>query len=150
MAIHFLYYLESQIRFPSPVRGVESKGRHYTQGYIQVNHNGVWGSICDDTFDHNNNGANVVCKTMGFDSGSYSNSYKQISVDKAINAKVLLDEVNCKGNETSIDQCAHLDWGVHDCRGHREPYDEDVGVRCYGSGNLAILLFYLTCYINSL
>ena len=130
----------SEIRFPSPLTGVDSQGRHYTQGYIEVHHNGEWGSICDDSFDNNNNGANVVCKMMGFNSGAYSNSYKQISFVKAKKPKVLLDNVICKGNEDSIDQCAHSVWGDNDCRGHKEPYDEDVGVRCYWSKNYSILL----------
>ena len=60
---------------------------------------------------------------------------------KARNAKVLLDEVKCTGKETSIANCAHNEWGVHDCREHdcrlndcskkSEKFDKDVGVRCF-------------------
>ena len=62
------------------------------------------------------------------------NAYKQISVAKERKTKIHLDNVICKGNETSIEQCAHNGWGVHNCRGHKNPYNEDVGVRCYGDG----------------
>ena len=94
------------IRFTNPIRGAG-----YIQGYVQVQHNGVWGSICDDKFEDNDNGANVVCKMLGYAYGTYSAKYKQISIATRIKPKILLDNVICKGSETSIDQCAHNDWG---------------------------------------
>lgn len=36
-------------------------------------------------------------------------------------------EVNCTGNETRLEDCAHPAWGEHSC-GHFE----DAGVRCAG------------------
>ena len=129
-------------RFVSPTTGID-KGFHYTQGYVQIHYNGEWGSICDDKFEDNNHGANVVCKMMGYTSGTYSASYKQIPVATAIKPKMLLDNVICKGSEKSIDECAHTGWGVNDCRSHSNPYDEDVGVRCYGTGK-----FYCIQNIN--
>ena len=34
------------------------------QGTIQIKHNGVWGSICDDFFGTND--AMVVCRMLGY------------------------------------------------------------------------------------
>ena len=41
---------------------------------------------------------------------------------------ILLDDVNCLGNETSLALCGHADWGVNNC-GH----SEDAGVMCGGN-----------------
>ena len=38
---------------------------------------------------------------------------------------ILLDDVQCRGTETSIDQCEHPPWGTHNCN-HRE----DVHIIC--------------------
>ena len=38
---------------------------------------------------------------------------------------ILLDEVQCSGNETSISQCYHQDIGSHDCE-----HTFDVGIIC--------------------
>lgn len=41
---------------------------------------------------------------------------------------IWLDQVNCIGNETSLDQCMHFDWSESNCN-----HTEDVSVRCsYG------------------
>lgn len=41
---------------------------------------------------------------------------------------ILLDNVNCKGNETSLADCQHAPWGQHNC-GH----SEDVSIMCVDS-----------------
>ena len=47
-------------------------------------------------------------------------------------ALILLDDVNCRGNETSLADCQHAEWGEHNC-GH----DEDVAIKCVNN-DLAI------------
>ena len=46
-------------------------------------------------------------------------------------SEILLDNVNCLGNETSLADCQHRGWGVHNCGHH-----EDVAIKCVD--NLAI------------
>ena len=38
---------------------------------------------------------------------------------------IWLDDVQCNGTETSLDECSHSDWRVHNCR-----HTEDVAVSC--------------------
>ena len=39
---------------------------------------------------------------------------------------VWLDNVHCTGNEKSLEECAHSDWGEHSCDGRRR----DVSIIC--------------------
>ena len=39
--------------------------------------------------------------------------------------EILLDELQCTGNETSLAECGHLGWGEHNC-----VHSEDVSILC--------------------
>ena len=113
------------VKLPSPIQGIDD-GRRYIQGHIEVYFNGEWGTICEDQFNRNNNGALVVCRMMGYSSGDYSTSYRQSSVTAS--TRIWLDNVQCTGAETNIDRCPHATWGSHTCT-----HSQDVAVRCYGN-----------------
>jgi len=42
--------------------------------------------------------------------------------------EILLDDVMCYGNETSLADCQHAEWGDHNC-----VHTEDVSVMCLDS-----------------
>ncbi|XP_052811516.1 scavenger receptor cysteine-rich type 1 protein M130-like isoform X1 [Mya arenaria] len=96
-------------------------------GRVMVEHNGTWGSICDD-----NTGpgfANVVCKELGFAEGGFvtSTNHRRFGY---FNGQIWLDEVNCSSNARSLSECSlNNGWGVHDCS-----HSEDVGVICREPG----------------
>ena len=130
----FSSLLDNAVQFPSPVQGIDTLRGPYIQGHVEIFHNNEWGSICDDNFDQNNNGAIVLCRMMGLEAGVYSSSYRQSSVTKS--RRIWLDDVRCTGTETHINQCRHRGWGSHNC-GH----SEDVAIRCYGKSFLRCFIF---------
>eukprot|EP00298_Acanthocystis_sp_HF-20_P017421 c21743_g1_i4.p1 GENE.c21743_g1_i4~~c21743_g1_i4.p1 ORF type:complete len:653 (+),score=316.75 c21743_g1_i4:168-2126(+) len=97
-------------------------GTDPTRGRLEVFHEGVWGTICDDQFTIAE--ANFVCSQLGFSRGY------QPYIAGGGTGRIWLDDVHCAGNESNIQFCSSRGWGVHDC-----DHDEDVGVVCTRSGN---------------
>ncbi|NXG35502.1 MARCO protein, partial [Dromaius novaehollandiae] len=100
-------YLNNVIR----IAGGGSRGR------VEILHNGSWGTICDDSWDSRD--ATVVCRMLG-----YSRAISTFTAS-AGTGEIWLDEVNCRGNERSILDCAKPSWGLHNCS-----HNEDAGVEC--------------------
>nr|XP_005988777.2 PREDICTED: deleted in malignant brain tumors 1 protein-like [Latimeria chalumnae] len=98
-------------------------GTHPCEGRVEVFHSGVWGTVCGDSWDMND--ASVVCKQMGC---GVALQYKKHAYFGYGTGPVLLDNVECFGNESSIFTCSNPGWGNHDCGHH-----EDVGVICADS-----------------
>ena len=106
------------IRFPYP-NVIKDRYIAYTEGHVEIEYNGSWGTICDDSFD--DAAANVVCHMAGYLYGEY-NSGKYNQPDLHFKAPlILLDNVECTGQERSIGMCKHAGWSVHNCN-HREVY----------------------------
>lgn len=95
-------------------------GQSLNEGRVEVYHDGLWGTVCDDSWDTVD--ADVVCKQLGFESAElrfHSAQYGEGS------GPIWMDQISCSDGMTSILSCNHNGWGRHDCR-HRE----DAGVRC--------------------
>ena len=92
-------------------------GGHSAEGRIEVFVRGRWGTVCDDGFDIRD--ANVFCRMLGL---SPAQRFARFGSGTG---QIWLDDLNCRGNETSINQCRHRGIGSHNC-GH----GEDIGVVC--------------------
>ncbi|XP_013380449.1 fibropellin-1-like [Lingula anatina] len=106
--------------FPYRLVGAKFNGKY--GGRVEVYHNGVWGTVCDDGWD--NTDAKVFCKSLGL---SYS---RALGLQSAYfgqgRGPIWLDDVGCTGSESNIASCTHRGWGTHNC-GHTE----DASVLCY-------------------
>ncbi|XP_032550543.1 neurotrypsin-like isoform X2 [Chiroxiphia lanceolata] len=95
-------------------------GKESFEGRVEVYHNGKWGTICDDQWDDRD--AEVVCRQLGLSGTPKALSWAHYGQGSG---PILLDEVQCSGNELSLDQCKKSDWGQQNC-----DHIEDAGVSC--------------------
>ena len=91
------------------------------EGRVEIYYRGSWGTVCDDNWDIKD--AGVVCRQLGYSSTAVSAPQRARFGQGS--GKIWLDEVQCQGNETSIVNCRHRPWGVHNCGHH-----EDASVIC--------------------
>ena len=99
-------------------------GLQASEGRVEIRHEGVWGTVCDDHWD--NVDASVVCRQLGYETGL---AVAKHDFGEGWDYPILLDSVACQGPENSLEECGHEPWGQHDCS-HRE----DAGVACCKCG----------------
>ena len=93
-------------------------------GRVEVFHMGVWGTICDHSWDLQD--ANVVCRQLGYDGALSAPRYAAFGQG---NGPIWLDYVQCVGDEIVISDCYHTGWEFLNCRHNRE-----AGVVCRPKG----------------
>ncbi|XP_031557842.1 uncharacterized protein LOC116294384 [Actinia tenebrosa] len=95
-------------------------GSSSSEGRVEIFHNGRWGTICDDNWDIDD--ARVVCRSLGLPDAIGATTLANFGQGSG---EILLDEVQCRGNELSLSDCRRDGWGENNC-GH----GEDAGVVC--------------------
>ena len=115
-----MLFLETEIQRNVRLRLV-SDSSYKSIGRVEVLYNGIWGTICSDSFSFND--ATVICRQLGFIRAFTYNT--QSGNDTR---PIWLDDLNCSGRESSITLCQHSGWGVHNCDHH-----QDISVTCYDS-----------------
>ncbi|KAM9354220.1 scavenger receptor cysteine-rich domain-containing protein DMBT1-like isoform 2-T2 [Pholidichthys leucotaenia] len=101
-----------------PIRLVN--GTHRCSGRVEVYHSGQWGTVCDDKWGMPE--ANVACREMNC-GNALAVKYKAFFGRGQ--DQILLDDIECTGQEKSLAECPHKGFGEHDC-----DHNEDAGVIC--------------------
>lgn len=71
-------------------------------GRVEFSLNGVWGTICDDTWNIRN--THVICDMMGLPPATAALGSAVFGRGKGV---IWLDTLNCFGNESSVLECQH-------------------------------------------
>ena len=105
---------EGDVKLVNDRDGVSACGR------VEIFHDGQWGTVCDDRW--NTAGGHVVCKQLGYPRAE--RIYYTAHFGRGT-GPIWLDSVQCGERESSLAECSHGGWGVHDCA-----HAEDAGVCC--------------------
>ncbi|KFQ19758.1 Deleted in malignant brain tumors 1 protein, partial [Mesitornis unicolor] len=109
---------DSGITVSTSVRLVGGPNR--CSGRVEVLHNGIWGTICDDQWDLQE--AKVVCRQLGCGNAVSAPPESKYGEGKG---QIWLSDVNCTGTEASLAECEAKPWGHNICN-----HVEDASVEC--------------------
>ncbi|XP_041372560.1 deleted in malignant brain tumors 1 protein-like [Gigantopelta aegis] len=112
------------VRCQLPVRLVNGSDIS-SQGRVEIQINGTWGTVCDDGFD--SRAAAVICAMMGF-SRYLARAVSNAGYGQGV-GPIFFDHLACRGNESLVTDCPGNPVGQHNCT-----HSEDAGVICQTIG----------------
>ena len=115
-ALHYLYLVTDPLY--GGVRLVN--GSSENEGRLEVQVNGVWGTVCDDFWGLDE--ADIVCRQLGYPAGAIVSDGIAVAGD---GLPIWLDNVRCAGTEFFIWDCPNNGPGSHNCA-----HFEDVYIVC--------------------
>ena len=110
-------------------------GSSYTEGRVEVNYNGEWGTVCDDGWDDTD--AGVVCRQLGF--GPSGMAIRSAGFGQG-SGSIWPNNVTCTGSELSLTRCKHFRVNITQSCDH----SKDAGVRCPNSEGMYLCIVIIT------
>ncbi|XP_039894316.1 deleted in malignant brain tumors 1 protein-like [Simochromis diagramma] len=104
-----------------PIR-LTGSGSTRCSGRVEVYHNNIWGTVCDNGWDVND--AHVVCRQLNCGTALQA---PRSAYFGAGTGQIWLDNMGCSWYEGSLIECQHSGFGTNYC-GHQQ----DAGVICSG------------------
>lgn len=96
-------------------------GSSIYEGRLEIFHNGIWGTVCDDMWNSHNTA--VVCTSLGFSPAEAVSVHGQPF--GLGTGPIHFLNVVCQGNESSIVQCQDCGFVNHNC-----DHAKDVCINC--------------------
>ena len=118
-----------EVSVGAALRLMGGTGNH--EGRLEIRYEGQWGTVCDDYWTDVE--ADVACRALGYPNGSVEGGGSRFGRAHfgPGSGSILLDDVNCVGNETSLLACDYRKKnGVKTVKHHNCTHSQDVGVRC--------------------
>lgn len=119
--IHFSFFADIRLRGSKNIR----------EGRVEINYNGDWGTICDDSWDISD--AGVVCRMIGYPNATAAPMAARFGPGEG---EIILDEVRCEGSERTVQSCPHKGFLEQNC-----DHGEDASVIC----DLSKMTFRINC-----
>ena len=82
-------------------------GNGFSTGRLEVFHEGIWGTVCDDGWSQIN--SVVACRELGFSTGTFTREFP------GGRGQIWLDDVACTEADRSLILCQHRGFGRHNC-----------------------------------
>ncbi|XP_053722884.1 deleted in malignant brain tumors 1 protein-like isoform X2 [Synchiropus splendidus] len=95
-------------------------GKHKCEGRVEVQHKGSWGTVCNKYWGLKE--AAVVCQQVGCGAATSAETSAQFGPSSG---SIMLDDIECSGEESDLTQCKHTDEDKHSCT-----KGEDASVTC--------------------
>lgn len=136
MLISFLQVFEFLVfaygLFVSVIKGAEQSrnvqlvgGNSVATGRVELLFNGKWVTVYQSYFTEND--ARVICRMIGYEPLGIAYVFpNSASLFGEGTGSVIMNRLNCKGNETDVSQCGSGSWSISSSTSH----SNDVGISC--------------------
>ena len=114
-------------------------GDNIYEGRVEVCLHGRWGTVCDDDWDSRD--AAVVCRQLGYTVNGIAFAIQSAAFGSGAGL-IVLDDVRCVGNESTLLSCRASEIGAHNCLP-----TEDAGVFCPGEIGLYVHIWSKGVYV---